>query len=463
MDIALGVGRGSCGLFVRRGALALLCAGLAACASMLDQSTAEQEKARSLETQLQLRVMRYADGYMDAVSRAGSRVETEATTSSLRLRLVDFQIKQSTAAVQIAAGPSPTINAVDMVVLASLTRASVTNNLPPIIGAAKAQPVIDTFARLEIGAWSLVDFLTPAQRADLKRRLDAWAPDASSLDSVAFNRLADFAKASGLPSDDPDTKNSILALIGADPLAGLNPALQEVQRSRVLAERAIYYAQRTPMLFDLQTRSMTAAMADMPEARALLGTSNRVGESAALLAETASRLPDQFSKEREATIRQLLKAMDEQQGTMRALLSDVKLAMDSGRGVSDSLQGVLDRTDALMQRLKVGQPPPPGSVPGRPFDITEYTRAAEALGETTREVTNLLTLLDRNAAAADRFGDATRSHVERLIDYLFKRLMQAFAVLFVGILLMVLASRLFGFYLGKRWARKHDEKGGASA
>jgi hypothetical protein len=49
--------------------------------------------------------------------------------SRLRYRLVDFQVKQATAAVQIAAGPNPKINAVEIVVLASLTRASVANNL----------------------------------------------------------------------------------------------------------------------------------------------------------------------------------------------------------------------------------------------------------------------------------------------------------------------------------------------
>ncbi|WP_341676993.1 hypothetical protein [Niveibacterium sp. SC-1] len=432
----------------------LLCLGLAACANLLDRSSPEQEQIRALETQVQLRVMRYADGYMDAVSRVVTRVASEATNSSLRLRLVDFQIKQSTAAVQIAAGPNPRINAVDMVVLAALTRATVTSNLPPVIGAEKAQPVIDTFSRMEVGAWSLVDFLTPAQKADLKRRLDGWAPDASSLDSVAFNRLTDFARASGLPGDDPDAKNSILALIGADPLSGLNPALQEVQRSRVLAERAIYYAQRTPMLFDLQTRAITAAIADMPEARTMVATSSRVGESAALLAETAARIPDRFSAEREATIRQLLKAIDEQQGTMRGLLGDVKASLDAGRGATDSVQGVLERVDSLMQRLKVGQPPPPGSVPGRPFDVTEYTRTAEAFGESTRELSNLITLLDSNAPAAARLGEAVRGQAEQLIDHLFRRLLEGMAVMFGGVLLLVLISRLVGFYLGKRWAKR---------
>jgi hypothetical protein len=159
----------------------------------------------------------------------------------LRYRLVDFQIKQATAAMQIAAGPNPNINAVDIVVLASLTRASVAHNLPKVMGS-KAQPIIETFARLEKGAWLLVDFLNPAQEADLRRRLAAWTPDAASLDSVAFNRLGDFAEASGLSANERSAPNSILALIGVDPLAGLRPAVREMERSRILGERAIYYA-----------------------------------------------------------------------------------------------------------------------------------------------------------------------------------------------------------------------------
>ena len=178
---------------------------LVGCALLVDRSTPKQEEAQRFESQLQLRVMRFADGYADAVSRACARAQSEATDSRLRYRLVDFQIKQATAAVQIAAGSNPSINAVDMVVLASLTRASVAHNLPEEMGS-KAQPIIETFARLEKGAWSLVDFLTPAQQADLRRRLAAWTPDAASLDSVAFNRLADFAKASGLPADEQSAR-----------------------------------------------------------------------------------------------------------------------------------------------------------------------------------------------------------------------------------------------------------------
>ena len=106
-------------------------------------------------------------------------------------------------------------------------------------------------------------------------------------------------------------------------MAGLRPAVREIQRSRILGERAIYYAERTPMLLDLQTRTLTAALADMPESRSVLASVDRVGDSAATLAETAAALPETFSKERDATIQQLVAAMEKQQGTMKELLVEV--------------------------------------------------------------------------------------------------------------------------------------------
>jgi hypothetical protein len=421
---------------------------LAACASWLDRS--KQEKVRRLESQLQLRVMRFADGYVDAMSRASARVQSEATDSRLRYRLVDFQIKQATAAVQIAAGPNPHINAVDMVVLAALTRTSVAHNLPKVVGS-KAQPIIETFARLEKDAWSLVDFLPPAQQADLRRHLAAWSPDAVSLDRVAFSRLADFAN---LPANQQIAPNSILALIGADPLSGLRPAVREMERSRILGERAIYYAERTPMLLDLQTRALSAAVADMPETRSILATANSVGESAALLAETAAMLPETFSKEREATIQQLLTAVEQQQGVMRELVVEVRQSLEAVPKASDSIRGVLDGTDALLRRLKVGEPPAPGSVPGRPFDITEYTQAAATIGDATKQLQTLVTMLEHDAPAATLLGNAMQDHAERVVDHLYERVIAAFGVLFIAVLLIVLASRLLGAHLARRAARR---------
>jgi hypothetical protein len=319
---------------------------------------------------------------------------------------------------------------------------------------SKAQPIIETFARLENGAWSLVDFLPPAQQADLRRRLSTWAPNAASLDSVAFNRLADFAKASGMPAGEQDPASSILALIGADPLAGLHPAVREIQRSRILGERAIYYAERTPMLLDLQTRTLTAALADMPESRSVLASVDRVGVSAATIAETAAALPETFSKERDATIQQLVTTMEQQQGTMKELLVEFRTSFAAGHEAADSIRLMLD----TVQTLKVPVPRPPGAPPpGRPFDVTEYREAAATIGDASKQLQTLLTMLERDTQAATRIGDEMRGQGERLIDHLYKRVLEAFGVLFVGVLVIVTLSRLFVAYLRRRAERANRE------
>ncbi|WP_374603653.1 hypothetical protein [Niveibacterium sp.] len=422
--------------------VSVLCAAslLGGCASWYGRD-AQQEALKRAESQLQQRVMRYADGYMDSVSLAVRQVEDQVNDPHSRRLLNDFQVKQSTAAVQIGSGPSAKINALDMLILATLTRNVVEQRLPPVLGKSAA-PVINTFGKLETGAWALVDFLTPAQRDDLRSKLEAWKQTSTSLDSVAFNRLADFARATGLlkPGDAPD--DGVFGLIGLDPFAGLSPAVKEIEQSRLLAERAIYYAQRSPMLLDLQTRSLSSALADMPESRAMLATSTRVGDAAAKMAETAALMPATLSSEREAAIRQMFAALQQQQGTMTAMLLELRQSLEAGRAASDSVHGVIESTDALLTRLKVGEPPPPNAPPpGRPFNITEYTAAAAALGDSAQQIQSLVMLLEKDTPAAMKLAEAARAQGEVLIDHLFKRLIQAFGVLFLGVLVIVVASR----------------------
>jgi hypothetical protein len=106
-----------------------------------------------------------------------------------------------------------------------------------------------------------------------------------------------------------------------------------------------------------------------------------------------------------------------------------------------------------MRRLKVGEPPPPDPFP-RPFDITEYTQAAATIGDAAKQLQTLVTMLEHDAPAATQIGDAMRGHAERLVDHLYKRVIEAFGVLFVAVLLIVLVSRLLGAHLAQRAARR---------
>ena len=142
---------------------------------------------------------------------------------------------------------------------------------------------------------------------------------------------------------------------------------------------------------------------------------------------------------------------------MRELVVEVRQSLEAVPKASDSIRGVLDGTDALMRRLKVGEPSPPGSVPGRPFDITEYTQAAATIGDTAKQLQTLVTMLEHDAASATLLGDAMQGNAERVVDHLYKRAIEAFGVLFVAVLLIVFASRLLGAHLAQRAARRTSE------
>ena len=193
-----------------------------------------------------------------------------------------------------------------------------------------------------------------------------------------------------------------------------------MERSRILGERAIYYAERTPMLLDLQTRALSAAVADMPETRSgtchcepcrgvrCLACGHRCNAARDLQQGTRGNDPA------------VTDAMEQQQGVMRVVV-EVRQSLEAVPKASDSIRGVLDGTDALLRRLKVGEPPPPGSVPGRPFDITEYTQAAATIGDATKQLQTLVTMLEHDAPAATLLGNAMQGHAERVVDHLRTR------------------------------------------
>ena len=125
----------------------------------------------------------------------------------------------------------------------------------------------------------LADFLTSEQQADLRRVLLDWRAQHMDVETAPFVRFREFVGA--LPSTTSQRgirlPTSLIGLVGLDPMAGLDPAVRQVEQSRLLAERAIYYAQRVPIIVDPQLdRSLTRISVD-PDTRALLAIESDSG------------------------------------------------------------------------------------------------------------------------------------------------------------------------------------------
>ena len=71
----------------------------------------------------------------------------------------------------------------------------------------------------------------------------------------------------------------------------------------------------------------------------------------------AEALPDEFSKEREALIRQLSELLASQQAILLPMLVELRAALEAGNLTATSVDGAVRSIDALVGRLKA----PPGA------------------------------------------------------------------------------------------------------
>ena len=202
---------------------------------------------------------------------------------------------------------------------------------------------------------------------------------------------------------------------------------------------AIYYAQRVPIIVDLQLDRSLNRIAVDPDTRALLAQTASMSTSAERFAAVAEALPDEFGKEREALIRQLSELLTTQQATLLPMLVELRGALEAGNLTATSVDGAVRSIDALVARFKT--PRGAGTSPGRPFDITEYTQAADGITRTAVELQQLIGSIDAQAPQLGGTLEASVAKGRSLIDYLFVRAAWLIALLLGGLLAVLLIYR----------------------
>src|SRR6516165_8279463 len=143
----------------------LLACGLALAVALSGCRTIERADPRKRAAEqhtekvrkLQLEVMRFADEYAGASRESVTALQNGLDDPDKRLMLQNWKVQQATAAYTIASGPNPVSNALDMVVLATLSRMVIDDVWVGETYTARARPVLDTYRLLEAEAWQLVN------------------------------------------------------------------------------------------------------------------------------------------------------------------------------------------------------------------------------------------------------------------------------------------------------------------
>jgi len=408
----------------------------------LFRNTAAEESAAAL-LQLQLNVMRFADEYTARITDQVVAFQQGTDDPAERLVAQSWLVSQATAAFTIASGPNPDLNAIDMLVFVTLSRMVIEDRWVLERYPMQAHGLLDAHKALEKRIWGFAsDLLTPEQIGELRSSLEAWHRENPLQRAVPFIHLEDFSFATSGMRTGKTSSSSVFSFIGIDPLSNLDPAVRELTQTRQLAERAVYYGQRTPKLLSMQVQQLVFELAVMPESVGLLENIGRLGAAAQQTGNLAADLPDLLAKERAATIDQLTGILDSRQGQLQALIVELRSTLEAGTATSDSVQGTITSLDALMARFEPAASSATTPSNRQPFDITQYSEMLRQLGETAQQLQVLLNQVDIKVPALSQLSGQATEQVESLVDHVFWRLVQLGAVLIGMVLLGALAYRL---------------------
>ena len=403
---------------------------------------AAEERTQQLQ-RVQLEVMRYADEYVGRSREVVYQFQSGLTSPEERLAAQNWIVQQASSAYTIASGANPVSNALDMVVLASLSRMVIDDEWVHGEYGERARAVQQTQQALESEAWQLVDgILTPEQRGKLRELVTQWRAQHPNVKAVAYIHFRDFAESFGIPETAAaGGSSSLLSIVGIDPLSNLDPAVKEIAQTRQLAERAIYYMQRTPDLLDMQVGRLTYQFAVMPENRSLLASVDRVSLIGSASDRLVDDLPRLLERERSALVAQLTAALNSQSATLGTLAGQLRTALQAGTDTATAVNGALQTFERISGQFAPKPDSGPPKPPGPPFDIRHYTEMLAQAAATARE---LETLAQRSDVLAPALRSATQdagAQVRGIIDRLFVLLVLLVLVIAAAALLAALAYR----------------------
>ena len=408
-------------------ACATLLSGCAVTRSLFRDRAAEERAAALL--QLQLSVMRFADEYTAWVTERVGVFQQSTDDPVERLAAQSWLVSQATSAFTIAAGPNPELNAIDMLVFATLSRMVIEDRWVGELYGSRAEGLLAAHKALESRAWNFAPkLLSEAQIMELRTGIEAWHRKNPVVRAVPFIHFEDFAFATGATPAGTTSSGSIFSFLGIDPLSNLDPAVRELAQTRQLAERAVYYGQRAPKLISMEAQRLAFELAMTPESAVLLENVDRIGGAAQTAGNLAADLPRLFAEERSAAIEQLTGILDERQGQLQALVVELRSTLEAGGTTSDSVRETVAALDVLLARFDR-----PASATARsesrPFDVTEYTEALRVMGETAQQLQVLLGQADGKMPALNQASERATGQLVSLVDHVYWRLVQLILVL----------------------------------
>ncbi len=197
--------------------------------------------------ELQQELERFTTRFTDRITQATARLDRADRTAvgdeALRKNLL-----YASSAIEIATGPDPEVNLLDMIVFIRLCRAALEKHWLPNLHGAQGADLAEAFAKAERELSEVAGrALSPEQRGQVAALVDSWLADNPEQFRVEGVRLADFSAAAG--SAAAERTSQVKGLLSSVKLAA-----HTANQAMLLSERALFLAHRLPFLWRLQAR-----------------------------------------------------------------------------------------------------------------------------------------------------------------------------------------------------------------
>ncbi len=399
---------------------------------------------------VQAELLRYADDFFGRVASGLDEYARRVNTAQGRTEALNWKLALTSSALGIATGSNPTASLLDFLAISSLTRAFLELHVGEVERPDALGPLLDSSRILETNAWKLAEgLLSPEQQKEFRAAIERWLA-ANKTQRGFFRRPQELATGIRLQGEKESQPGSVFSLVGLDPTAGLDPAVREMTRTRLFAERTMFTLQRMPFLLRWQTESLVDQLLRQEQLTNALATAERLSHAAESASQTAALLPDRVTNERMA----LLDALDTQEGRLRELSAEVGRTLTAADKMSTSLNTTLITFDALMKRFGVGEPKTsPPNTNAAPFNILDYARTAEQIAVVANQLDALLkdangTLdapaLDKRIAQLSLVSEQARADAKSVLNHAF--------LLAAGLVVLAFACALVYRRLGNRKA-----------
>jgi hypothetical protein len=299
---------------------------------------------------VQASVMSFADRYLAAMADVYDRAQQSAKTPEAQLTAQRAKIVAGVGALGNAVNPNPVVGLMDMCVMVTLTREiSQEPWVAEMFGPAIATAIVDALKLQETNIWAIAaNYLTAGQIAELHRLAGRWRKEHPEQRYIASARLADFPEAKPGAAGGLQLTTSVFGLVRLDPFTGLDPAVRQVEETRILAERMFYYLQHMTIMISWQVDALYYQMLSAPQVKQILTDTATIAGSTTKFTDSTKEFADVSGRFGQTIEKFRLQLPDQQATLVKQLDALIALQRDNALKQVDTI--VAQQRDAALKQ-----------------------------------------------------------------------------------------------------------------